>query len=177
MKALSSALAGMVATVALAFTTAPARAVGETAVGTLKRADGTDIGTATFTEATAGVLIKFDLKGLPPGPHAVKVHESGKCDGDFNGTGAIYNPLGAKHGFLNDEGPMAGDLPNLYAGSDGTIVAEILSPFLTLSTEAEETLFDAEGSAVVIFEKADDYRTEPDGAAGSRIACGKISIK
>ena len=131
----------------------------------------------TFTEATAGVLIKLELKGLPPGKHAIHVHETGKCEGDFSSAGAIYNPLGAKHGFLHDEGPMAGDLPNLYAGADGSVVAEVLSPFLTLSKEAEETLFDTDKTSVVIFAKGDDYESEPDGGAGARVACGVIVTK
>jgi superoxide dismutase, Cu-Zn family len=162
---------------ALAVTPELAFAVGETATATVKLADGTDAGTVTLTEGTAGILLKFELKGLPPGPHAVHVHETGKCEGDFSSAAGIYNPLGAKHGFLHDEGPMAGDLPNIHAGADGSVVAEILSPFLTLSTEAEESLFDGDGAAVVIQGKADDYESEPDGGAGPRLACGTILIK
>ncbi len=177
MKAMSLALAVSVTVAALVLQNAPAGAAGETASATVKLANGTDAGSVSFTEATAGVLIKFDLKGLAPGPHAVKIHDGGKCDGDLSSAGAIYNPLGAKHGFLHDEGPMAGDLPNIHAGPDGSVIAEVLSPFLTLSTEAEETLFDADGSAIVLFEKADDYQTEPEGGAGTRLACGKIVIK
>lgn len=152
-------------------------AVGETATASVKLADGKDAGTVTFTEGTAGVLLKFDLKGLPPGPHGVHVHETGKCEGDFASAGEIYNPLGAKHGFLHDEGPMAGDLPNVYAGADGAVLSEILSPFLTLSTEAEESLFDPDGAALVIRDKTDDYQTDTDGGSGARTACGVISIK
>lgn len=168
--ALSAAAATMIATGA-------AEAAGETATATLKFADGKDAGTVTLTEATAGVLLKFELTGLTPGPHAVHVYEAGKCEGDFTSAGGIYNPLGAKHGFLHDEGPMAGDLPNLFAAADGTAVAEVLSPFLTLNKEAEESLFDPDGSAIVVFEKADDYQSEPDGGAGARIACGALSAK
>ena len=180
MTAYRSAVAGGSALLALTVTlalTGPARAVGETATATLKLSDGKDIGTVLLTEAAAGVLLKFDLKGLPPGAHAVRVHETGKCEGDLSSAGNVYNPLGAKHGFLNDEGPMAGDLPNIYAAADGSVASEVLSPFLTLSTEAEETLFDADGTAIVISEKPDDYQTEPDGKAGPRIACGAITIK
>jgi Cu-Zn family superoxide dismutase len=171
------ALAGLASMCAAAGFAVPALAVGETATAAIKLANGTDAGLVTFTEGTAGVLLKFDLKGLPPGVHAVHVYETGKCEGDLSSAGGIYNPLGAKHGFLHDEGPMAGDLPNIYAGADGTVKAELLSPFLTLSTEAEESLFDADGAAVVIQEEADDYEAEPDGGAGTRIACGTISIK
>jgi superoxide dismutase, Cu-Zn family len=177
MFSLRFAVIGVAFASAVAALIGPAFAVGETATAVVKLADGTDAGTVVFTEGTAGVLLKFALKGLPPGVHAVHVHETGKCDGDLSGAGGIYNPLGAKHGFLHDEGPMAGDLPNIYAGADGSISAEVLSPFLTLSTEAEESLFDADGAAIVIQEKADDYEAEPDGGAGTRLACGVISIK
>ncbi len=155
----------------------PAYATGETAVAVVKLADGSEAGTVTMTEATSGVLIKFELKGLKPGAHAVHVHENGACDKDFTSAGAIYNPLGAKHGFLSDEGPMAGDLPNLHADAAGNVLAEVLSPFLNLSKEAEDTLFDTDGSSVVIFEKADDYQSDPDGGAGAAIGCGKIVPK
>ena len=170
-------LAGLAAMTALGLPAGSALAVGETAAAAIKLANGNDAGTVTFTEGTAGVLLKFDLKGLPPGSHGVHIHETGKCEADLATAGGIYNPLGAKHGFLHDEGPMAGDLPNIHAGSDGSVVAEVLSPFLTLSTEAEESLFDTDGAAVIIQEKADDYETDPEGSSGSRIACGLISNK
>lgn len=152
-------------------------AFGETATATLKLAGGADSGTVTFTEGSAGVLLKFALKGLPPGAHAAHIYEKGVCDGDFSSAGAIHNPLGAKHGYLAEEGPMAGDLPNVYAAADGSIATELLSPAISLSTEAEDGLFDSDGAAIVILEKADDYETDPDGGAGKRIACGVISIK
>lgn len=155
--------------------TGTALAASTTATATIKLANGNDAGTVTFTAGTAGVLLKFDLKGLPPGPHAVHVYETGKCEGNFDSAGRIYNPLGAGHGFLADEGPMAGDLPNIHAGADGAVVAEILSPFFTLSTESDDNLFDADGTALVVLENADDYETDPDGGAGARIGCGVIT--
>ncbi len=157
------------------FPCAPAFAFGETAIAKIKLVGGGEAGTIMMMEATAGVIIKFDLSGLPPGPHAIHVHETGACEGDFASAGNIYNPLGAKHGFLHDEGPMSGDLPNIHVSADGKAVAEVLSPFLTLSKEAEETLFDSDGSTFVIFEKADDYESEPEGGAGGRLACGAIN--
>lgn len=155
----------------------PARAFAEAASAQIKFADGSEAGTIEISEAAAGVLLKVDLKGLTPGAHALHVHEFGKCDGDFSAAGGIYNPLGAKHGFLNDEGPMAGDLPNVIAAADGTARAEILSPLLTLSKEADESLLDSDGSALVIFSKPDDYLTDPDGGAEARIACGVLLHK
>lgn len=157
--------------------TRPALAVGEVATARMKFADGKDAGSISLMEATGGVLMKFDLSGLAPGAHAVHVHESGACEGDFTGAGSIYNPLGAKHGFLHEEGPMAGDLPNIHAGADGKATGEFLSNYLTLNKEAEETLFDADGSSIVIFQKPDDYVTDPDGGGGGRVACGTIQAK
>jgi Cu-Zn family superoxide dismutase len=154
-----------------------ARAATETATATIKLADGSEAGTVTLIASTAGVLLKLNLKGLSPGLHAVRVYETGKCEGNFESAGGIYNPLGARHGFLVEEGPMAGDLPNIYAGADGNVVAEILSPFLTLSTDADDGLFDADGASIVVLEHADDYETDPDGGAGARLGCGVITLK
>lgn len=137
-------------------------------------ADGKDAGTITFTEANSGVLIKLDLKGVKPGAHGLHVHEVGKCEGDFSSAGGIHNPLGAQHGFLHEEGPMAGDLPNVYAAADGSVVMELVSTFLSLNKEDEDGLFDADGSAIVLFDNPDDYLSEGDGGAGARIACGVL---
>mgnify|MGYP001168840432 CR=1 FL=1 len=154
----------------------PAHAIGEKAVAEIKGRDGKELGTVTVVETTSGVLVKLHLKGLPPGPHGFHLHESRKCEGDFSSAGAIYNPLGAKHGFLNDEGPMAGDMPNIYANALGEVELELLSPFVTLNKESEESVFDTDGTSVVIFEKADDYVSVPEGNAGARIACGSLVV-
>lgn len=153
----------------------PAAALGERASAEIKGRDGKSLGSVELVETMAGVLLSVRLKGLPPGAHGFHIHEVGKCEGDFAGAGAIYNPLGAKHGFLNEEGPMAGDLSNLIAGPSGDVEAEVLSPFVTLNKAAEESLFDANGSSIVIFEKADDHLSEPEGNAGRRIACGIVT--
>ncbi len=152
-------------------------AASATAVATLKLADGKELGQVTFTEAPAGVLIKLQLTGVPPGGHGLRIVERGVCEGDFSSAGAIYNPLGAQHGFLNDEGPMAGDLPNVYAAADGTLIAELLSATLSLSKDTEDGVFDADGAALVLTAAPDDYLTDPDGNAGARMACGKIDAK
>lgn len=150
-------------------------AAGEKAQAELKGIDGRDVGTIKMIETTAGVLLRIKLKGLTPGPHGLHIHSVGKCEGDFSSAGNIYNPLGAKHGYLNDEGPMVGDLPNIFVGASGDVEVELVSPFVTLNREAEETIFDSDGTAFVVFEKADDYISEADGNAGSRIACGPIT--
>lgn len=153
-----------------------ANAAGEKAQAELKGIDGREAGSIKMIETTAGVLLRIKLKGLTPGPHGLHIHSIGKCEGDFASAGAIYNPLGAKHGYLNDEGPMVGDLPNIFVGPTGEVEVELVSPFVTLNREAEETIFDADGTAFVVFEKADDYISEADGNAGARIACGPIAL-
>lgn len=141
----------------------------------LKDTSGKSVGTVDILETPAGALFKIKASGLPPGPHAIHVHEAGVCEGDFASAGGIYNPVGAEHGFLHENGPMAGDLPNLYVPDSGSIEADMLNTFIVLSKDAEETIFSDDGASIVVFEKGDDYQTDPDGDAGSRIACGVIS--
>lgn len=174
-KTIATTLAGVA--LISAFADQSASAIGKTATAELKFADGKDAGTVTLTEAASGVLLKYDFKGLAPGPHGLHVHEVGKCEGDFSTAGGIYNPLGASHGFLNEEGPMAGDLPNVIAASDGTAVAEVLSPYLNLSQDGDDGLFDGDGSALVLYEKADNYLSDPEGGAEPRIACGVLKAQ
>lgn len=152
----------------------PADAAGEKAAAEIKLANGSSAGTVTLTDVSSGVLVAFDLKGLPPGAHAFGVHETGKCEGDFSSAGPTYNPLGAQHGFMNEEGPMAGDLPNIVVGPDGAARAEIMTTYLHFNVGADDTLFDADGASLIVYDKADDYRTDPDGSGAKRIACGVI---
>jgi Cu-Zn family superoxide dismutase len=160
---------------ALLMAASDAGAVGERAIADIKGRDGRDHGRIELIETTVGVLLRLRLKGLPPGPHGIHVHEVGKCEGNFKSAGGIYNPLGAKHGFLNDEGPMIGDLPNIHAMASGEVEAELFTPFLTLAKDAQESLFDANGASVIVKERPDDYRSEPDGGGGARIACGVVT--
>jgi superoxide dismutase, Cu-Zn family len=171
------ALPGLAAVLALLASGAPAFAVGERALAEIKGRDGTSLGTLTLVETMAGVLMTARLTGLPPGPHGIHIHQTGRCEGDFASAGAIHNPLGASHGFMNPEGPMVGDLPNITAGPDGEVEAELLAPFATLSPEAQDSLSDADGASIVIFAGADDHFSEPEGGSGERIACGVITLQ
>ncbi len=167
-------VAGLSVLAAAVLISSSAQAVGQKAHADIRGPDGRELGRVRMQETTSGVLLIVKLKGLPPGPHGFHIHETGKCEGDFESAGGIFNPLGAKHGYLNDEGPMVGDLPNLIVPASGEIEVEFISPFATLSKDAEDSLLDANGSSLVIFEKADDYTSEPIGNAGNRIACGTI---
>src|SRR5215207_3359169 len=92
-----------------------------TATVTLKGKDGTNHGTVTLTDTFSGVLLRAELKGLPPGPHGFHFHEKGVCAPDFAAAGGHFNPDEGKHGYLSEEGPHAGDLPNLMVPESGNV--------------------------------------------------------
>jgi Cu-Zn family superoxide dismutase len=151
----------------------PALAAGS-ATASLKDASGNEVGRATLTETSSGLLIRLDVTSAPPGEHALHFHAVGKCEPpDFKSAGPHFNPAEAKHGFENAEGPHAGDMPNLHVPADGRLSLEVLNQAVTLSGKA--ALLDDDGAALVIHEAADDYRTDPAGNAGDRIACGIIA--
>lgn len=152
----------------------PAQALGERAHADMKLKDGRDVGRIDVIETVAGVLLKIRLKALPAGKLGFHVHEVGKCQGEFKSAGGIFNPFGAKHGYLNEEGPMVGDLPNLVVPPGGEVEVELISPFLNLSADSEDSILDKDGSSLLIFERADDYRSQPAGNSGEPIACGVI---
>lgn len=162
-----------VAALGLAAVTSGATAA-ETATAQMVSVDGKTIGTITLAETPSGVLIRVQLKGIPPGPHGFHIMEFGKCEPPFTSAGNILNPLGAKHGLKNDEGPSMGDMPNLFAAQNSEINAELLNPFVTLQSDADGSLLRESGTAFVLRGSADDHVTHPDGNSGARIACGVI---
>ncbi len=137
--------------------------------------NGKTIGTATFRDEAGGVIVNVDVKGLSPGLHAVHVHAVGKCDGPaFTSAGGHFNPAQRKHGLKSPDGPHAGDLPNMYVAKDGSGRFEALTDGITLKS-GTTSIFDADGSALVIHAGVDDYTTDPTGNAGDRAACGVIA--
>jgi Cu-Zn family superoxide dismutase len=151
----------------------PALAV-DKAGAVLKDANGNEVGKVTLTSTPSGLLISVDLTAVPPGEHAFHIHAVGKCDPpDFKSAGPHFNPDETKHGLMNPEGRHAGDMPNLHVPADGKLQVEVLNPTVTLS--AESALLDADGAAIVIHASADDYKTDPAGNAGDRIACGVVT--
>jgi Cu-Zn family superoxide dismutase len=146
------------------------------AVARLVNRDGKPAGTVDFAAVNRGVLITFDLQDLPPGPHAIHLHTSGNCDAKtgFTSAGPILTLVpGKQHGFLAEGGPMAGDLPNQFAGADGRLHASTLTSAFSLGN-GKRSIFDRDGVSVIVDTRGDDYRTQPLGNAGDRIACGVV---
>jgi superoxide dismutase, Cu-Zn family len=138
--------------------------------------NGKTVGTATFREAAGGVIVNVEVNGLSAGLHAVHVHAVGKCEGPaFTSAGGHFNPLQRKHGLKSPDGPHAGDLPNMYVAKDGSGRFEALTDNMTLKTGDPSSVFDSDGSALVIHAGVDDYTTDPTGNAGDRAACGVIA--
>lgn len=134
------------------------------------------IGTIQLSETKAGVLFNVDLQWLDPNAeHAIHVHEKGDCSplGSFKNAGGHYNPMNKMHGMKHPEGQHAGDMPNLKPDSEGAIKTTFVNMNITLDS-GESSVFDEDGSAIVIHAGADDHVSQPSGAAGGRIACGII---
>jgi Cu-Zn family superoxide dismutase len=136
------------------------------------------VGEATLTETPNGVLVRVELvqnpPGIAPGVHAIHIHEVGQCEPPFKSAGGHFNPLQKKHGFLSEQGKHLGDLPNMYVAKNAPVKVEFIVSQATLDA-GKTGLLDANGSALVIHQEADDYRTDPAGDSGDRIACAVIS--
>ncbi len=146
----------------------------QTAKTLLIGADGKETGIATFTQTPSGVLLKVAVKGLPLGEHALHVHAVGKCEPPFTSAGGHFNPDNKKHGLMAANGHHAGDMPNLTIPASGELTTEVLNAAITLEKGKPNSVFDVDGSALVIHAGKDDYKTDPTGDAGGRIACGVI---
>jgi len=146
------------------------------AIARLAGLDGKPRGSVAFEALNHGVLITFDLHDLPPGAHAIHLHTSGNCNAKtgFTAAGPILTLVpGKRHGYLAEGGPVAGDLPNQFAGADGRLHASVETGSFSLGN-GKKSIFDRDGVALIVDARADDYRTQPLGNAGNRIACGVV---
>lgn len=141
--------------------------------------EGRKIGVATLSQAADGLTVVVHVRGLAPGLHALHLHAVGKAEPpEFKSAGPHFNPFNKQHGLKNPHGPHAGDLPNIEVGPDSVGAAVVKAALVTLS-QGPNSLFDADGSAVVIHKEADDDNVQADstnttGNAGKRVACGVV---
>ncbi|MFN7054307.1 superoxide dismutase family protein [Hyphomonas sp.] len=144
------------------------------AKATMLGADGLEIGWARFEQGPHGVLIRMELApgSLTPGWHGLHLHEVGDCSdpGSYMLSGGHHGKAPGAHGLMNPEGPEEGDLPNVWAASDGSAGYEA---FTTL-TELVPAL-NGDGLSIIIHANEDDHRSQPIGGAGPRVACGVVA--
>ena len=151
---------------------------GDFGEATLINGTGARIGRAVLTQGPTGLLIRIEATGMTPGWHGVHIHATGECAAPFTSAGAHVNhgEPKAPHGLLNAQGPDDGDLPNIHAGADGAINAELFTTRARIAQEGPgQWLWDADGSAIVIHANSDDHMTQPIGGAGDRVACGVMA--
>ncbi len=140
----------------------------------LKDSAGGTVGSATLTPLAKGVKLAVNVTKLPPGEKAIHFHEKGSCVGPkFDSAGGHYAGTGKAHGFDHADGYHAGDMPNITVRADGTATVEIVNTAVSLTGGSAPLLKDG-GTALVIHEKADDYKSQPAGNAGARLACAEI---
>ena len=141
---------------------------------TIRLANGLPGGTAQLYASGTGVTLSIAVAGMTPGTHGIHLHTTGACDApEFTTAGGHLNPGMKQHGMENPAGAHLGDLPNLIVGSSGTGTVSA-----TLNGTREQVLaqlFDADGTAVVVHANPDDYKTDPSGNSGTRIACGVLT--
>jgi Cu-Zn family superoxide dismutase len=148
---------------------------GPRATANLVNAQGQSVGTVRLVQEVDGLKLDVQASGLPAGVHGIHIHETGTCTPpDFTSAGGHFNPDAKQHGLRNPQGPHRGDLENLEVGADGTADREYKVTSVTLN-EGVSSLFDADGSAIVIHAGPDDYVSNPSGNSGARIACGVVT--
>ncbi|WP_165374819.1 superoxide dismutase family protein [Sphingomonas montana] len=138
-------------------------------------ASGAQKGTASLRQTAAGLQMTVTAMGMTLGPKGLHFHMTGRCDApDFTTAGGHWNPTAMKHGKDSGVGPHGGDLPNIEISADGTGRAETTLAGAML-TGGATPLMDADGAALIIHAAADDYRTDPSGNSGARLACGVVT--
>ena len=140
----------------------------------LKDAQGKSVGDVIVWDQGAGVALELKLHDLTPGEHAIHFHQVPKCEApDFKSAGGHFNPESKKHGFDSPDGHHAGDIKNFTVGADGKASVKLEDNDVTLKDGPHSIL--SNGAAIVVHAKGDDYKTDPSGNSGDRVACGVIA--
>lgn len=141
----------------------------------VRDANGQVVGSMTLTQQSNGVLVEGHFQGIPEGTHGIHLHAVGTCTPDFAAAGPHFNPTGNQHGFNNPAGPHLGDLPNLEVMGSGVSHYSEVTDLVTLRQGESNSLYDNDGTAIIVHANPDDYVTDPSGNSGDRIACGVVS--
>jgi Cu-Zn family superoxide dismutase len=149
----------------------PSQAARTLATADIANAAGASIGTARIIGGKDHPRLRIELSGVPAGVHAMHLHAVGACTGTaFADAGPHLNPANHQHGTLNPLGSHLGDLPNITADATGHVREDIELPMTAGALLA--AVIDQNGTALVLHAGPDDYRTDPAGGSGARIACG-----
>ncbi|HEX6374597.1 MAG TPA: superoxide dismutase family protein [Allosphingosinicella sp.] len=141
----------------------------------LRDAQGRTRARATVEQSGDSLRVRVEAVAMSAGAYGLHLHNVGRCDPPaFTSAGPHWNPTGQMHGKDNPKGMHKGDLPNLLVGTDGRGSFEYTIPNASLSGMSPTKLIDENGAAVVIHAKPDDFRTDPSGNSGGRIACGVL---
>jgi Cu-Zn family superoxide dismutase len=165
-------IAGMVGLSACATVPPPA----PSASAAIADAAGRTVARAKVRQGPNGLSVHVEAAGLAPGTYGIHVHAVGRCEGPaFASAGPHWNPTARQHGRDNPAGAHMGDLPNLTVGADGRGAVDFDLNGAALTGAGSAMLLEADGAAVVVHAQADDYRTDPSGNSGPRIACGVLA--
>ena len=150
------------------------------AIGTMQSVnfvggDGAALGSVSLSDGAGGATMSVTASGMPAGVHGIHLHEKGLCDGPkFDSAGGHWNPGAKKHGRDNPAGAHLGDLANLEVGGDGRATVNTMVAGAMMSSGAN-MLADADGTSLVVHAKPDDYKTDPSGDSGDRVACAVLA--
>ena len=128
-------------------------------------------GTITFTPNGDKVRVVAHVTGLAPGSHGFHIHERGDCSAaDAMSAGGHFNPADKPHGNPSTSERHAGDMPMLEADASGNAKLDVTLDAMTLHSDAAGII----GRSVIVHKDPDDYKTQPTGNSGARVACGVI---
>ena len=131
-------------------------------------------GEAVFTQNDDQITLKIEIQGASPGLHAVHIHEHGDCSApDGTSAGGHWNPTGTAHGKWGEGEFHLGDIGNINVGEDGMGSIELTTDLWEIGTGSD---VDVVGKSIIVHAGADDFTSQPSGAAGARIGCGVIEL-
>lgn len=134
-------------------------------------------GTVTFVKKGEQLIVDARLTGLPPGPHGFHIHEKGDCSApDAMSAGGHFNPTGKAHGGPRHGERHGGDLGNIVADANGNATLQFSIPTddVNVSKTSASSIV---GKGLIVHADPDDFKTQPTGNAGKRLACGVITLQ